>query len=187
MQHLLQTISLGCFITPDLRQELINSFILKKIEKGTKILNEGEKANKLYFIESGTLHTYYHHEGKQISSWFYIEGQFVTSWFSFFGQKKSFEVIECLDDCTLYEVSYANYQKLIADSPAFGNFARLLAEDMLTFIDEFGKGWSFLSAKEKYDTLLSFIPDIELRVKLGYIASFLGISQETLSRLRAKK
>jgi hypothetical protein len=57
---------------------------------------------------------------------------------------------------------------------------------MLIFLDEFNKGWSFLSAKEKYQTLLFYFPDIELRVKLGYIASFLGISQETLSRLRAK-
>jgi len=57
---------------------------------------------------------------------------------------------------------------------------------MLIFLDEFSKGWSFLSAKEKYQSLLSYFPDIELRVKLSYIASFLGISQETLSRLRTQ-
>lgn len=187
MQNLLQTISSGCFITPDLRQKLTEFFHKKELKAGTKVLNEGEKATKLYFIDKGILHTYYYYKAKQISSWFYTEGLFVTSWCSFFGKKKSFEGIECLEDCTIYEISYSDYQKLIADFPAFGNFARLLAEDMLIFIDEFAKGWSFLSAKEKYDALLSFIPDIELRVKLGYIASFLGISQETLSRLRSKK
>ena len=102
-------------------------------------------------------------------------------------KKPSFEEIECLEDCILYQISYNNYQRLIADFPAFGNFARLLAEEMLAFLDEFSKGWSFLTAKEKYKLLLSYLPDIELRVKLGHIASFLGITQETLSRLRAQK
>ncbi|WP_106793350.1 Crp/Fnr family transcriptional regulator [Aquimarina sp. Aq78] len=188
MQNLLQEISNRCFLDPELQQRILNDFELNKVIKGDKILIHGNKANNLYFIEKGILHSYYHHhDGKQISSWFYIENQFITSWYSFYAQKQSFEEIECLEDCVLYQISFGNYQKLIADFPAFGNFARLLAEEMLTFLDEFSKGWAFLTAKEKYQLLLSYFPDIELRVKLGYIASFLGISQETLSRLRAQK
>ncbi|MEC3907094.1 Crp/Fnr family transcriptional regulator [Tamlana sp. 2201CG12-4] len=186
MQNLLQEISHRCFLNPELQQSIVNSFKLKEVTKGTKLLTQGNKANSLYFIKKGILHNYYYHDGKQISSWFYAENQFVTSWHSFYIQKQSFESIECLDDCILYEISYQSYQKLIADFAAFGNFARLLAEEMLIFLDEFSKGWSFLTAKEKYQLLLSYFPGIELRVKLGYIASFLGISQETLSRLRAE-
>ncbi|GAA4278056.1 Crp/Fnr family transcriptional regulator [Aquimarina mytili] len=184
MQSLLQEISNRCFLSPELRQRIINDFEEKETKKGEKILIQGNKANYLYFIKKGVLHNYYYHDDKQISSWFYNENLFITSWHSFYAQKQSFEEIECLEDCLLYQISYKHYQKLIADFPAFGNFARLLAEEMLTFIDEFSKGWSFLSAKEKYDVLLSYFPNIELRVKLGYIASFLGISQETLSRIR---
>ncbi|WP_420573871.1 Crp/Fnr family transcriptional regulator [Kordia sp.] len=187
MQNLLQEISKHCFINPSLLKRLQTDFERKEITQNTTILTQGSKANYLYFIENGTLHNYYYHDGKQISSWFYKEQQFITSWHSFYGQKPSFEEIECLEDCILYQISYDNYQKLIADFPAFGNFARLITEEILIFLDEFNKGWSFLSAKEKYQTLLSFFPDIELRVKLGYIASFLGISQETLSRLRTQK
>ncbi|WP_299548057.1 Crp/Fnr family transcriptional regulator [Seonamhaeicola sp.] len=187
MQKLLQEISHRCFLNPELQQRIENSFELKEAVQGEKILIQGNRANNLYFIEKGVLHNYYYHDGKQISSWFYKEDQFITSWYSFYARKQSFEEIECLEDCVLYQISYKEYQKLVADFPAFGNFARLLAEEMLTFIDEFSKGWSFLSAKEKYQLLLSYFPDVELRIKLGYIASFLGISQETLSRLRAKK
>ncbi len=187
MQSLLQELSQRCFLSPELQQRVRSCFEVKTIKKGEKILDQGHKANYLYFIEEGVLHTYYYHDGKQISSWFYAEHLFITSWHSFYGQKPSFESIECLEDGVLYQVSYDNYQKLIAEFPAFGNFARLLAEEMLTFLDEFSKGWSFLSAKEKYQLLLTYFSDIELRVKLGYIASFLGISQETLSRLRAEK
>ncbi|WP_394751059.1 Crp/Fnr family transcriptional regulator [Spongiimicrobium salis] len=184
MQSLLQEISNRCFLTPELQIRITNSFEEKETKKGDKILSQGNRANYLYFIKKGVLHNYYYHDDKQVSSWFYPENLFITSWHSFYAQKPSFEEIECLEDCILFQISYNNYQRLIADFPSFGNFARLLAEEMLTFIDEFSKGWSFLSAKEKYDLLLTYFPDIELRVKLGYIASFLGISQETLSRIR---
>lgn len=173
-------------MSPDLLERLKTSFERKEISQGQLILSHGQKANHLYFIEKGVLHNYYFHDGKKVSSWFYKEAQFISSWHSFYGQKPSFEEIECLETGVIYQISYSEYQQLIADFPLFGNFARLLAEEMLIFLDEFNKGWSFLSAKEKYQTLLSYFPDIELRVKLGFIASFLGISQETLSRLRAK-
>lgn len=86
----------------------------------------------------------------------------------------------------MYAITYDKYQKLIADFPAFGNFARLLAEEALAFLDYFSKSWSFLSASEKYALLQQYFPNIEQRVKLGQIATFLGISQETLSRIRKK-
>ncbi len=62
-----------------------------------------------------------------------------------------------------------------------------LIEEQLVYIDTYSKGYMFLSAKEKYDKLLSFFPDIDQRANLGYIASMLGISQETLSRIRGEK
>lgn len=187
MQQLLQEINKKCFLSPELIHRLKHDFISKEFKKGEKLLVQNNKANYLYFIDKGVLHSYYYHQDKQVSSWFYKEGYFITSWNSFYMQKPSFEEIECLEDGMVYQISYNQFQKLIVDFPAFNNFARVLAEEMLSFLDEFSKGWSFLSAKEKYSQLLYYFPDIELRVKLGFIASFLGISQETLSRLRTQK
>lgn len=187
MQNLLQQIAQKASLTPDLQYAILNYFEPIEAQKGDILLSEGKKAHYLYFVEKGILHNYSFHNGKQITSWFYTEQQFITAWSSFYAQKSSFETIECLENCKLYRISYSNYQKLIADFPSFGNFARLLAEEILTFLDEFAKNWSFLSAKEKYQLLLSYFPEIELRVKLSLIASFLGISQETLSRIRAGK
>ena len=187
MQNLLQHISTRAYLSPELLVQIRTAFEWVETKKGDKILLENNRANYLYFIEKGVLHNYYYHNGKQITSWFYAEDQFITAWYSFYSQKTSFEGIECLEDCILYRISYTNYQKLIADFPAFANFARLLAEEMLAFLDEFSKGWSFLSAREKYQLLKTYFPQIELRVKLGSIASFLGISQETFSRIRAEK
>lgn len=187
MQTLLQYISTRCYVDTELREKINTSFERIELSKGTSLLKQDQVAKKIYFVEKGALHTYYYHDGKQITSWFYTEDHFVSSWYSFYSQKPAFEEIVSLEDCVLYSVSFDQYQKLIADFPSFGNFARLLAEESLAFIDYFSKAWSYLSAKEKYNLLLQYLPDIEQRVKLGHIASFLGISQETLSRIRGKK
>ncbi|MEO0731690.1 MAG: Crp/Fnr family transcriptional regulator [Bacteroidota bacterium] len=186
MQSLLQYVSTRAYLSPTLQERILSSFEIVRVKKGDKILSDDRRARYLYFIEEGILHNYYYHDGRKISSWFYAEHFFVTAWYSFYTQKPSFEEIECLEDCVLYRISYVDYQALIADFPAFGNFARLLAEEMLAFIDEFAKAWSFMSAKEKYEMVQKHFPGIELRVKLGLIASFLGISQETLSRIRKR-
>ena len=187
MQKLLQNISTRAYLNPELLTQIRSSFELIETIKGDKILLEDNRANYLYFIEKGILHNYYYQDSRKITSWFYAEDQFITAWFSFYSQKPSFEEIECLEDCILYRISYSKYQKLIANYPAFNNFARLLAEEMLAFLDKFSKGWSFLSAKEKYQLLKQYFPQVELRVKLGSIASFLGISQETFSRIRSER
>ena len=65
-------------------------------------------------------------------------------------------------------------------------FGRLMVEEQLTFLDYFYRGFMFMSAKEKYNLLLSIFPDVTQRVNLGHIAAVLGISLETLSRIRKK-
>ncbi|MCG8583034.1 MAG: Crp/Fnr family transcriptional regulator [Bacteroidales bacterium] len=184
MQNLLQYISTRCFVDAQLKARIETDFEYIELTQGAHILKQDQHCRKLYFIDKGVIHNYYYHNDRMITSWFYAEKQFVTAWYSFYAQKGSFEEMQCLEDCTVYAISFDKYQKLIADSPAFGNFARLLAEEALAFLDYFSKGWSFLSAKEQYNQLQQYFPGIEQRVKLGHIASFLGITQETLSRIR---
>ena len=187
MQSLLQYISTRITLSPELKEQIASCFKIVYAKKGDKILHHNQRASHLFFIEKGILHNYYYHDGRQVSSWFYSEYFFVTAWHSLYTQKASFEEIACLEDCKLYRISYSDYQRLMADFPAFGNFARVLAEEMLVFLDEYSKAWAFLSAREKYEMLQKSFPGIELRVKLGLLASFLGMSQETLSRIRAGK
>lgn len=151
------------------------------------VLSDGQTCRKLYFLEKGTLRTFYYHMERDITSWFYKEGNLMSSWYSFYNQTPGFEYIETLEDTTLWAISYQKYQQLLQRSFEFQQFGRLLAEEQVAFIDYYSKGYMFLSAKEKYNLLIAHFPDIELRVKLGHIASYLGISQETLSRIRAGK
>ena len=78
-----------------------------------------------------------------------------------------------------------DFKILLAEFPNMEHFMRLWIEDEMSAQLEFYKFFIFMTAKQKYDRLLSYVPNIELRIKAIYIASFLGISPETLSRLRA--
>ncbi len=187
MKQLLQTISQRTGVSLALKEAIQNNFTYQEIPKSHVLLKEFQYCQQLYFLESGTIRTYYFDKEKEITSWFYVEGQFFTSWYSYYSQQASFEFIESSSDCVIYRISYLQYQQLLKAFPAFEHFGRLLAEEQLAFLDQYSKGYLFLSAKERYQLLTSYFPDIELRVKLGYIASFLGISQETLSRIRSGK
>jgi len=173
-------------VSPELEEALSTYFKKEEIRKGEILLREDSYCRRLYFLEKGTVRTYYYHDQKDVTSWLYHERLFFTAWYSFYLQQPSFEYIETLEDCTVFSIDYHNYQTLLNQFHDFERFGRLIAEEQTAYIDYFSKGFMFLSAKDKYDALLSIFPDVELRVKLGHIATLLGISQETLSRIRSK-
>ncbi|MEM6800410.1 MAG: Crp/Fnr family transcriptional regulator [Bacteroidota bacterium] len=184
---MIKYISQRITISEELEEAIRKVFVEEKHSMDEVILLEGHYAQKLYFIEKGIIRAFYHGDGKEVSNWFYAEGYLCTSWYSFLKEEKSVENLQCIEDCHLYAITLQKYQALFKEFPEMERFGRIIAEEQLSFIDYMSRGYMFLSAKEKYDLLLSFFPDIELRVKLGQIASYLGISQETLSRIRLKR
>ena len=157
------------------------------LPKGQLLVKDGQVAHRLYFLEKGTARTFYYHNGKDITSWIYRENTPFTTWYSFLNRQPSFESIEILEDATVLSFTKDALEALYLQYPTFERFGRKMVEQQLSFLDAFYKGYMFMSAKERYDLLLDIFPDITQRVNLGHIASFLGISQETLSRIRSKK
>lgn len=186
MENLIKNIRTKCNVTKELEQAIREAFVLEKIPKNDYLLKEQQYCRKLYYLEEGTIRSFYYDKGKDVTSWFYHEDQFFTSWYAFYSQQPGFEYIEALDDCTVYSIDYFKFQKLFETHPRFERFGRILAEEQSAFVDLFSKGYMFMTAKEKYDLLHEMFPDVSLRVNLGHIASFLGITQETLSRIRKK-
>ena len=157
------------------------------LNKNDLLVKEGMVAHRIFFIQKGSARSCYDYDEKEVTSWFYREGHLITSWSSFYMQTPSFENIELTEDATILSLSYDDLQQLYRQFPKMQAFGRIMVEEQLTFLDYFFKGFNFMSAKEKYDLLLDYFPDITLRVNLGHIASFLGISQETLSRIRRNR
>ncbi|CAM1343432.1 Crp/Fnr family transcriptional regulator [Tenacibaculum amylolyticum] len=163
----------------------ISSLVLyETLEKGTLLNKEGKTCKRLYFLKSGSLRTYFYQNGKDITHWVYPENNVITSWHSYITQTPSKDYIEIITPSEVISLTYDQWQELYTKFPELERFGRLLIEKELALIDDFYKGYYFLSAKEKYELLVTAIPNITQIANLGHIASMLGISQETLSRVR---
>ena len=186
MEQLIRFIRNYIPVSNELTADIEKEVVLKKINKGENLLSIHSIAKFLYFIDEGIARTYYYHNDKEITSWFYPKGNLVTAWSSFFNNTPSFETLEAITDMDLICFSRNSLEMLYNKHHHFERFGRLMMQDQMSKLESFFMGFYFLSAKEKYELLISYYPDITQQVNLGHIASFLGIAQETLSRIRNK-
>lgn len=162
---------------------------LKEIEIPKKefVLTEGHICRHIYFIKTGLLRSYHWHSGNEISSAFLKEGDLALSVKSFFNQSISRENIQALEDCSLFVLSYDELQFAYNSFPDFNSLGRILTEKYYQLSEQSLFSLRMHTAREKYLLLLKHFPQIAQRVPLKYIASYLSITQETLSRIRSQK
>ncbi len=174
-------------VSADLENRITQVFTEKKVDKQAELLKEAGYCNHFYFIESGLLRSYFLQDGKERTYWFYAEDQFCTAWYSFYTGEPSFETLEAIEPSTLWAISKTDFEALADTHREFERFARKFIEIQYAVMDNITKNFQDLTATEKYESLTASMPNLDQRAKLGQIASFLGMSQETLSRLRGKK
>ncbi len=173
-------------VSDNLKTEITNISKKKTVLKGESIIDIGERCTDIYFIEKGLLRGYYFSEEKEITHWFTQEGEFATSFYAFIAQKKSFENIQAIEDTELVQISFSTLQSLYKKYPEMERLGRILTEAYYIKLEERLLTIQFKSAKERYQTLLETKSSLIKRAPLGQIASYLGITQETLSRMRAE-
>jgi len=167
-------------------EEEINAISKKiKLPKGHTLININERCENLFFVEKGLLRGYYFDEDKEITNWFSQETEFATCFYSFIANKPAFEIIQTLEDCELIQLTYASLQNLYIKFPETERIGRIITENYYIKLEERILNLQFKSAKERYQKLASSKPSLLQRASLGQIASYLGITQETLSRIRA--
>lgn len=165
----------------------LNSITKKtSVKKGSQLLAIKERCNDLFYIENGLVRGFYFNEEKEITNWFAQEGEFATCFYSFIAQKPSFESIEVLEDSQLVQIPYKSLQQLYNQFPETERIGRIITETYYIKLEERLLSMQFKTAKERYQNLLDNRPSLIQRAALGQIASYLGISQETLSRIRAE-
>lgn len=167
--------------------DILSHFEKEYIPKNHELVREGQVCHKLYFVERGIGRSYYlKDDGKDVTQWFFGEGNFMSSADSFFQQSSSFYYLEILEDSILYSISKEKMDILLAKYHKMEKLVRLLSIETLTQVVHKLNAIQFQTAKERYNYMLADFPDIAQRVSLGHIASYLGITQETLSRIRRK-
>lgn len=158
-----------------------------EVKKGEILVKEGEYSDHLYFVIAGGVRAYYLKDGKTITDWFAFENDFISSIISFFLGVPSQHYIEVLEDATLMVLQLQDIEILCDKYHDFERLGRLSTTKTMVQLQQRIVSLQFKSSKERYDSLLQKYPQIELRAPLGDIASYLGITQETLSRIRNPK
>ena len=168
--------------------ELLSKSRKEYLPKHYMLHREGEVCKKLYFVEKGLVRWFYHsEEGKDITDSFGGENSFVTAFDSFFQRKPSRYSIELLEDSTVYSMTYDDLEYLFEKFREVEKVSRLILIQILEQSLDKNSALQFHNAHERYEFITEKHPDLLQRVSLGHIASYLGITQETLSRIRAKK
>lgn len=172
-------------LSEELTRAIVENSDLIEVKKKTKLLMEGAISNSIYFIVKGAARVYYLNSlGTETTTWFLFENELLISVYSFFTGKSSFEYVETLEDCTLIVLKRDKLDSIYRNFMEFNFIGRKLTEYYYIRNEEQANSLRMCSAKERYLKIIDNQPHLLKRVPLGYIASYLGISQETLSRIR---
>lgn len=162
-------------------------FKKQEVSAKTILLNEGEISKKAFFIEKGCLRSWFNHNGKDITFQFFTEAQFVSSIESFKTSQPSLFSIETIEPSIIHSITKSDYQLVLDQSPAIKEqLEKFTFERLITYQKLF---LSRIKDKpeERYRALLENSPEILLRVPQHYIASYLGITSVSLSRIRNRR
>ncbi|MCH7408571.1 Crp/Fnr family transcriptional regulator [Belliella sp. DSM 111904] len=149
------------------------------------VLKENQIGQFAYLIIEGAARSYYLHNGLEVHTWFSFEGEFIGSLRNHDGLP-SRETVELLEDSILLSFDMMRIKELMKIFPEITNFIYPVINEYAQFLEDRLFYTHLKSAKEKYDALIAYQPQVLRRVPLTFIASYLGISRETLSRIRAK-
>ncbi len=156
-------------------------------KKGELVLDADNISKKSYFITKGILRTYFIKDGKEISEYFSTTDEWVNSPRSFRQREKDIYYIDAIEETEAFFINISDLGFLFDNFPEMERYARLSMGTVFGHFMERITSMRFTTAKEKYEHFLITYADIHHRIPLGMVASYLGITQETLSRLRAEK
>jgi CRP/FNR family transcriptional regulator, anaerobic regulatory protein len=161
---------------------------LKVYKKGEIILRQGIICDKMMYVYKGFLRAYIVNNKKEkVTTWFKGENSFLTIMNSYIKNKPSLFTIEAIENTYIVVFEKSFIDKMTAKYPEIALIYTQHLEKYFMEIENHAISLQALDAKSRYDELLEGNPNILLRAPLGQIASYLGITQSTLSRLRAKK
>lgn len=174
-------------ISENLKSELSKRMKPITFKKGELVLDANYISTKSYFINKGILRTYFLKDGKEISEYFCGTNEWVNSPKSFIQRKKDIYYIDAIENTQAYFIHVNDLVYLFDNFPEMERYARLSMGSVFGHLMERIISMRFTTAKEKYDHFQKTYTDIYHRIPLGMVASYLGITQETLSRIRADK
>ncbi|MEL7531201.1 MAG: Crp/Fnr family transcriptional regulator [Bacteroidota bacterium] len=157
-----------------------------KLKKREMLLREGEVCREAFFINEGCLRYFFNVEGEEKSGQFFFENAWYSDFYSFTTGRPTEENIQALEASQLLAISRESLLQLFEQIPKLERWGRLIAENAFIGLKNVNSAFLNLSPTERYQTLVKERPKVIQRVPQHYIASYLGIQPESLSRIRKR-
>ncbi len=174
-----------------LPQESLNSIILKaeKVElpRGTLLIEADKVCRNVFFVAKGIVRAYCYAKGRDITFWIGDEGTVALSMLSYINATPGYENIVTIEDCILYRISVEDLHRLFHSDIHIANWGRVFAEKEILRAEKSLIPQLFTTGSERYEQLLKEQPQLLNRIPLENIASYLGVTPVSLSRIRSKK
>jgi len=184
MKQLDECILENVLIEPSQLQQIISKFSLRSIKKGDYLLKAGGRCQELVFIKKGYLRMYDFANGKEITFWIGNDGSFLTSLSSFIFQTPNIWNIQAVTDCELLVIQRTDHFELLEKYPKWMEVDNLILAKAFAMLEQSMFAQLHTTAQQRYQFLFENNPDIFKYVPLQYIASMIGVTPETMSRLR---
>jgi CRP-like cAMP-binding protein len=167
-------------------KEFYTTFKMRALDKDEPFLREGDICRKIGFVVRGGLRMFYTIDGDERCKDFQFEGQFTGSMFSLLTQQPSRFSIAALENCEILQISRESLLELYDRFKVWERFGRLYMEQLFIYKEKREASLLFDSSAVRYEKLLSEHPQLMSRVPQKYLASYLGVAPESLSRIRKK-
>lgn len=167
-------------------QAFADIFIYRSVPKKFLLINQNDISREAYFINKGAARLYFLKDGEEICANFMFENNFIASLESFLLQTPSRQLVETLEDCELLVLSKQRLDEVIKQHPKFNIFSKAIAELAFILLQRRASSFILDSPEERYQNMLNERPGILERVPQHMIASYLGVTPVSLSRIRKR-
>lgn len=167
-------------------ERLLPLFGFKQCRKKEVILSEGQVCRHLFFILEGAVRGFSIHEGKEINVEFYFENDIVADFYSLRHEIPSKMFLIAIEPCKLLAIAKVDYEHVFGDSLPLTSAAGRFFQNKFFKEEAHSTSFKALSPEERYLYVIEHQPHLIQRVPLTYLASYLGVSRETLSRIRSR-
>ena len=173
--------------SPQEKEQIKRQFTIRDVPKHHVLIDIGQVADEIYFINKGCIRLYYlTEEGEEVTGFIFLENMMAGASESFFSRIPSMQVIETLEECELLVLTHEKLEQLYTDVPKMNILVRKILEQRMAFAQKVVASLIIHKPQDRYSSYQQLHPDLENRIPQHILASYMGITPVSLSRIRKR-